>query len=1005
MRTAATLKRCWTGLSTLGLAGTLCLITSCNSGGSGGSTSSFDKSATLLAVLFPDPNDVNPEDATEPPAAAPLVQQVQLVFDGRPDPDRVNSRSIAIVSPLGVPVPGTFEVVDRTVTFTPRLPTRPAVKISNTDFDNGGAGLAAGTQYSIRLGQLNWDFIEAIAPALEIKFGDPNDPTGILLQFTTTTKLNQFFAGLEKRKPRIVATSPEDGAVGVTPELYSDPDGLFDERRSFFLTFDAPLQPSDLNLNGFQLVDVNDKSVSPSGLPLGIDVRLVSNELDECVVEVTPSGILPFGHLLALEHPLHVRGLSQHEDPGPGSTVASVFTVAKAPDDVRDQLSEDFDDKERQLLDATQLQVGELPAAWDERDSNVLQAVFAFQGFGELGEFNPFPPEDPNQPRTLVFDTNRMSFPLYDGSTPDAAPGTEIIGGVFPFTDINIPDGIIIEVRGSNPLVFTATGTIRIGGEITARGTNGTHENAYDSAVTSVPGGPGGSGGGRGGHGHPIHYWPADDISNLTLVSPAYGGRGWGPKNEEQIGGIGGQCGILDHAAAGQYGTDQEINCQETSSQHNNGYKTPGGGGGSMLNKGRFPNRDGIGNVLADGKGGFLVRGFKEPDFDVLDRGPPGLWPFSDGDPLNNFIGVQGEYQVPFGGQGGGSGGSTLDSYYCGAWCQLDSDPNNDQLCEAEFSIPPVWADSVGDSRGAGGGGGGGVVVLQALGKITLENTCDIYCQGGTGGGGEMLGCGAWSGSGGGGSGGAVLAQSAINIKVNKRTTINVDRGGAGLATAESGYAGGGCPGARRDNTIGAGGYGSVGIIQLQVPINSVPNVDPGADLTWEGYVDQSNTLNPSAFTAISVAISDWFDMGRMIQRPPEGTNPVYRFKGLDAEGKVITDLHGNVPETTDIHCDYLGQLDPLDPGHYLPGEEPRSDFIPPNATVTVLFQGAQAITPGSKEVDPASLTAWSPDVAIADGMQFVRYKVVFDIAADGKTLAPTTPRPTVQQINIHADF
>ena len=106
-----------------------------------------------------------------------------------------------------------------------------------------------------------------------------------------------------------------------------------------------------------------------------------------------------------------------------------------------------------------------------------------------------------------------------------------------------------------------------------------------------------------------------------------------------------------------------------------------------------------------------------------------------------------------------------------------------------------------------------------------------------------------------------------------------------------------------------------------------------------------------------------------------------------------------------DIRVDYLGMRDPQAPGQYLPNQEPRTDFIPTNATVKVEFQGASAIVPGSKEVDLPNATLWSSDPADANGRQFIRYRITFDIAANSTTLSTDSARPVVQNISIHAEF
>jgi len=217
--------------------------------------------------------------------------------------------------------------------------------------------------------------------------------------------------------------------------------------------------------------------------------------------------------------------------------------------------------------------------------------------------------------------------------------------------------------------------------------------NVRVSAVTSVPGGPGGSGGGRGGEGHPIIFFPPDQVSYLSLVSPPFGGRGIGPKylngllEFSAIGGYGGQSGALDHPGdGGKYTTDQEITCNEFTSANSSGEKVAGGGGGSFLVKGKTGGLgdQGIGNVLATGTGGYTVRpytGSNDPNVQLL-PGPGGDWPFyNDGNSDNDFIGEGGQVPHILGGQGGGAGGSKIEAYYCGYWCKADSDPDNDGVC------------------------------------------------------------------------------------------------------------------------------------------------------------------------------------------------------------------------------------------------------------------------------------------------------------------------------------
>jgi hypothetical protein len=278
--------------------------------------------------------------------------------------------------------------------------------------------------------------------------------------------------------------------------------------------------------------------------------------------------------------------------------------------------------------------------------------------------------------------------------------------------------------------------------------------------------------------------------------------------------------------------------------------------------------------------------------------------------------------------------------------------------------------------------------------------------------GGEAIGCSNYGGGGGGGAGGLVVVQSGTSITVAASARIDVREGGGDNASDGSVY--GSCDDGGSDGAIGDGGAGSPGFIQLQVPAGQTALVAdpvgsfPRRNSTYDPspWIDPSNTLNPVEFTPISVAISTWYDLGRTITRAP-GSTPDFNFGGLDANGLVQTDANGNVldPAATDIVCDYLGQIDPVT-RQYRPGQQPRSDFIPPNASVKVEFQGANAVVEGSKEIDPASITLWSPTAAVADGMQFLRWKITFDLtAAPGSTLTPDSPRPAVQAIQVQVGF
>ncbi len=989
------------GGTRLGLTCALLSLLQC---GGGGSSSSSTKTGQLLAIQFPDPGGVNPQSRNVPPVAAPLNQQVVFEFSESPNPSQVGFETIPIRDTRGVLASGQFRVEGARVIFTPDFPRRPLQMVADKVVDSGGAGLVPLERYSVRIGPDTWpQFIESIDKQVLAKHSAAGNEASVELVFSTTGVESQFFAGIEGRRPRLLESNPSDGAVGVTPQLYGDPEALFEPRRGFTLRFDGPVLPTIENLAAFRLVDLEDRTLSAAGLELGIEVDLLRNDEQSAIVEIRPSGILPFDHLLSLEYPLELKGLGEGGVPASDTRVAATFTVAPAPASVRDVVMEHFDDARHQNRDPAELGTGQIPAAWDVLDSNLLTANLAFEGRGELGAFRP-PNGTSRDPRLVILDTSVQTFPLLDGSTPDAPPGVQVVGGVFAFTDIDIPEHVTLQPRGPNPMILTATGTVRIAGSILMNGVPGRDENAFDSAVTALPGGAAAPGGGRGGEGHPAVFVGA--VNRRNLVTPVRAGDGWGPGNLQRIGGGGGTSGSLDNPDEnGAYQTDRESTCNESGNNHNPGYRPGGGGGGSLFRLGLIPRAQGIGNVLPDGAGNYIVRTPQShgDDYNVLPGGAPGRAVFADESDGNDFFGLRGEVQRVVGGQGGGGGGTGMDSYYCGAWCRKDSDPTNNGICKAEFGQGGATADSVGDSRGGSGGGGGGAFWIKALGDIVLTSTAFIQCNGGAGGGGEQLGCGSFAGCGGGGAGGAALFQSGRSILVQDGAVVEVLGGRGGPATRDPG----GCN--RSINHPSAGGNGGAGIIQFQVPVGQLANVENSSLITRASWVDKPNTRNPAEFTPVSVALSNWYDFGRVIDRPPKGTNPVYSFRGLDPEtGRVLTDAFGNVqdPGKADIRVDFLGVADPANPGQFLPGLQPRANAIPPNASVTVEFEGADAVRPGSKEIDPESLTGWGPSPSVANGKQFLRYRITFDVTArEGDELHPDTPRPTVQSLSIRAEF
>ncbi|MFO0982755.1 MAG: Ig-like domain-containing protein [Planctomycetota bacterium] len=1017
----------------LGLA-TLLPLVGCGGGGGGGGGggNSFASSVSLVDVAFPDPTGQNSGDEHSVPDNASLIQRITLTFSGAIDPSEVTADGIEVRDAVTRErVPGTFTVAGSTVTFRPALPTRPIVALGSDLWDTGGAGLAPQTIYELTVpvdSVASLPSLTKVEPGVFAQF-DSESPTGVgnigrnfapgtrsgtwSVRFKTTKKEAGFLTGYDQVVPNLVSTSPLDGSNDLSPKLFTDPNKLFPAFQAYRLVFDQPLDPAADNVGDqtFRLIDLEDENGNPtSGISLGVLVAIVDSVHDRCEVQIAPSGILPFGHKIGITIPRGLRQISGGSTGEKGDVTVAQFTIARAPQGrLTDVFKETFADTSRQETSVAELGADVVNAEWDRNDSHYLQSAFGFTGGGELGPFVPLPPNTGT--RTVLLDTSHQALPLFDGSTPGAKPGTVVTGGVYNFTDIVIPDRIIVKGLGRNPLVLTATGSVSIAGVIQVSGVNGNDDVSYDSSITPTPGGLGGPGGGRGGVGHPTIIDTSGDINGdgkpdgfniLNFLPPRYGETGEGPTVQngqvvyKRIGGRGGESGI-------KRGKTLDCNPAQASGNDNTS-RGGGGGGGTFLRRGKN-GKDGFGDTTSGEK-------WKDPPHDPVyidskvKGGGAGDDVFVDADPDNDFIGQNGELGLYMGGQGGGGGGSRLDSYFCGG----------------RYGGFP---ETVTDSKGGGGGGGGGALVIRALGKIQLAAvTGQLMAEGGWGGRGEQVACGNWGGSAGGGSGGLVILDSATMV-----TLDDTDDGGDSSCSetdcnlgcdidisVEGGHGGYPVTGTAvlnscnacnlaGDKTVGgAGGRGGTGLVQLMVPAGLSPEIGANIFIRPDSGVVK---LPPSEISPISVAQSTWIDVGQIINR--SSTSPTWAFRGTDpSTGYIITDADGNVPdpEKNTIKVDMLPVLDPVTGIVLKPG---KGDFIEPDGSVRVEFQAGDAVEPGSKEVAESSITPWSNVIDVANGHQFMRYRITFNIADfvkhPGAQLSPDSRLATVRFAKMPFDF
>ncbi|MEW6741162.1 MAG: hypothetical protein AB1486_00235 [Planctomycetota bacterium] len=996
----------------------LSLLPGCGGGGGGGGGSVEYSQVVLEDLIFPDPSNQSSWGEKAVPDNASLVQRVVFVFSGPVHPDEADADSLQVRDLGNVPVPGEYVARGNEITFYAALPTRPLVDLGGDQWDVGGAGFQPDSFYNITVPVGSKEAISTLVrvnPDLWERYDYQRVPasgsyvgrnyaagsrSGLFsIRMRTTAEPDKFLTGYPKTPPRLRSAYPGDSAEEISPYLYTDPDQLFAEPRPFELVFDRPLHPSLDNVSDqvFKLIDIEDENGLMVNVELGVDVEFWSNRHNEAIVRVRPNGILPFGNLLGLTYPLSLKGISGGQQDLPGEEFATVFRVASAPaSGGRDIFREDFHTTEWEETSIEELGTGVIPARWDYKDSNFLQAAFAFPGGGELGRFMPVAPD--GSTKRIILDTNRQSFPLFDGSTPDALPGTVVLGGVFNFTDIVIPKGVTIQAVGQNPVVFTATGSVSIAGTIDVSGTRGVDDQSYDSAINPTPGGPGGPGGGRGGVSNPTIWWGSHVL--LNQVPPRHGEQGWGPSDLAQIGGGGGEGAVYydpnwPNQCPNPYCANKDGACSGGCGQNDEFCRGAGGGGGTFLSAG-LRGKPGRGDKVSLEE--LNTSGFPlfadNPNGNRSQGGPPGQLVFTDADPLNDFIGALGEVEDLIGGQGGGGGGNRHDSFGCTQYV---------------FNTFPGFPGVLTDSKGGGAGGGGGAFQLKALGSVEIRGEAQLLARGGGGGGGEQIGCTIWGGGGGGGSGGALVIQSASSITMvtedAKNPLFSVPGGSGSPAQADCPDNSGNC-GTRNKARDGSGGDGGNGLIQIQVPAGQSPDLGGASFDPPSSLVPPERT--PSELTPVSVAQTEWINVGEVIRREAK---PAWHFTGTDpSSGRVLTDEAGFIlsPDQNDFKIDLLPVIDAKTGLILERGEE---DFIPPGAYVQIEFQAADAIRPGSKEVDPATIVPgpglWSSDIAIADSHQFVRYRVVFNIAdADqGYVLGPDRRQPVMRFLRLPLDF
>ncbi|HND56099.1 MAG TPA: hypothetical protein PLV92_26970, partial [Pirellulaceae bacterium] len=363
------------------------------------------------------------------------------------------------------PAYGTFSIDGNKLIFTPRLPTAPITDAfgpaSKNMSDASLPGLLPATKYNITVTVGTPNSIEnlsRISPSLVL----PKSFTTVPV-VAGSANVATYFSNASNDPPKAdpKKSKPSDNTTGIHPNTFNDPAGFFDsipasKRAPFRLRFTKPLNPAAENIStaNLRIRGIRDQNGNHEDVSITTEFALAVNRQNRADVLVIPQGVLPLGHTIIIETSNKLQSLSgvaKDPSPNPPKWKEVVrYRVANDPnanDPASDFILENFDTAEHQ--DTTLAAAGSELASWDAANSNVLTASFGFAGDGSLGDFEPA-----NDTHSITLDTNFQVFPLFDGSTPDPAPGTQVKGGVFNFRNFHLPPNVTLVLRGDNPAVI-----------------------------------------------------------------------------------------------------------------------------------------------------------------------------------------------------------------------------------------------------------------------------------------------------------------------------------------------------------------------------------------------------------------------------------------------------------------------------------------------------------------------------------------------------------------------
>lgn len=713
------------------------------------------------------------------------------------------------------------------------------------------------------------------------------------------------------------------GGVLVPLNLYSDAA----QSVVFVVEFDQPINPATRNLASDRLrLEYQLEASGPQWIPIETEVTLVQNcGSSGAQVRLAPVGILPpgsqvraivgtgFEGLVGLSD----RTLSEQNRFAVVGTRTPLEGSLPDPSALADEILLRFDQggSGRGSFQDVDANLGIPDALWG---GGSLRSNLNFPGDGGLGGNFDWVVRQALE----SFDTSEQV--IVGGPNQTRSLEQLTTGGVVNVNDFIIRPGARLLVLGPNPFVVNATGEIRIEGELDASGVSARDVISLNTGAQPEPGGSGNCGGGDGG-----------TASSVRNNSTPRGDSGFGPLGQGATGGQGGESGA---------GPNSNVIAPEN--------RRPGGGGGGRFHLdqddrsatsefGQLEPSAGM-RAQSGGDGHAQSRGAVSGQSPAM-GGAPGVGPFVDGDPRNDFFGqrIDVDVSIPFDGMPpvAGAPRGIIAGELLGLHAGYGGGGGGDALPAARFPTPNWTVSS--DEKGGGGGGGGGAVRLRALGPIRFVGLgSHLSCSGGRGAIGEsFIFVDRIGGTGGSGSGGHVILESASQISfelppvdqrpAGMRRHVFIDaRGRAGRVGLPTNQAPLEQDLLNIPQDVSFGGTGGPGLIQLHVPDALTPPqenpsitdivlpVGTEAELNAGDANALHEVMRPagvqllSNFAGASSAQTRWIDL-RRTELNPDGSEDLVRFlfEGIDP-------LTGSVLATNGL----VDELEPILSGTLAPG-------------------------------------------------------------------------------------